>query len=31
MMELGRLQIALKGVETFQEFIKSHFSLHLLR
>ncbi len=31
MMELGRLQIALKGVETFQEFIKGHFSLHLLR
>jgi CBS domain-containing protein len=31
MMELGRLQIALKGVETFQKFIKNHFSLHLLR
>ncbi|HCZ14544.1 MAG TPA: DUF294 nucleotidyltransferase-like domain-containing protein [Accumulibacter sp.] len=31
MMELGRLQIALKGVEKFQEFIKAHFSLHLLR
>jgi CBS domain-containing protein len=31
MMELGRLQIALKGVEKFQEFIKSHFNLHLLR
>jgi len=31
MMELGRLQIALKGVETFQEFIKGHFKLHLLR
>ncbi|WP_291995322.1 DUF294 nucleotidyltransferase-like domain-containing protein [Candidatus Accumulibacter sp. ACC003] len=31
MMELGRLQIALKGVEKFQEFIKGHFSLHLLR
>lgn len=31
MMELGRLQIALKGVEKFQEFIKGHFNLHLLR
>ncbi|WP_313950193.1 DUF294 nucleotidyltransferase-like domain-containing protein [Accumulibacter sp.] len=31
MMELGRLQIALKGVEKFQEFIKAHFHLHLLR
>lgn len=31
MMELGRLQIALKGVENFQEFIKGHFNLHLLR
>jgi CBS domain-containing protein len=30
-MELGRLQLALKGVGTFQEFIKSHFNLHLLR
>jgi CBS domain-containing protein len=31
MMELGRLQIALKGVGKFQEFIKGHFNLHLLR
>lgn len=31
MMEIGRLQIALKGVEKFQEFIKVHFKLHLLR
>ena len=31
MMELGRLQLALKGVGKFQEFIKSHFNLHLLR
>ncbi|MBL8394263.1 MAG: CBS domain-containing protein [Candidatus Accumulibacter sp.] len=31
MMELGRLQIALKGVEKFQEFIKGYFKLHLLR
>ena len=31
MMELGRLQLALKGVEKFQEFIKGHFNLHLLR
>ncbi|HNC52958.1 MAG TPA: DUF294 nucleotidyltransferase-like domain-containing protein [Accumulibacter sp.] len=31
MMELGRLQIALKGVEKFQEFVKGHFKLHLLR
>jgi CBS domain-containing protein len=31
MMEIGRLQIALKGVEKFQEFIKGHFNLHLLR
>ncbi|WP_300452696.1 DUF294 nucleotidyltransferase-like domain-containing protein [Accumulibacter sp.] len=31
MMELGRLRIALKGVEKFQEFIKGHFHLHLLR
>ena len=30
-MELGRLQLALKGVENFQEFIKRHFALHLLR
>jgi CBS domain-containing protein len=31
MMEFGRLQIALKGVAKFQEFIKGHFKLHLLR
>ena len=31
MMELGRLQIALKGVEKFQELIKGIFKLHLLR
>ena len=31
MMELGRLQLALKGVEKFQTFIKGHFNLHLLR
>lgn len=31
MMELGRLQLALKGVEKFQEFAKAHFNLNLLR
>ncbi len=30
-MELGRLQLALKGVENFQALIKGHFALHLLR
>jgi CBS domain-containing protein len=30
-MEKGRLKIALTSVEKFQEFLKHHFGLHLVR